>query len=286
MTQNSNRHTVQRLAARCFFCLILAASLTGCSAFRLQQPTVKAGTVTLSALDFQKADLTVEMQVTNPNPTTLVIVGYTYELQVEAQPFLSGVSENEIELKPKDVTTVAVPFSIKFSDLMEKLSALKGKADAGYALSVSLGIKTPVGTYPLSFKKEGRMPVLGIPHVRLRGVRIGALSAQGMSLEALVEVSDPGPSVKLSGLSYALSVNGLQVTAGADDHPQPLPGGDGHLFRIPVLLDSSKARSLLGPLVLGTNQSTFTLTGQATFSSPLGVITLPFTHTQKIKPTR
>jgi len=279
-------HPLERLLARWVLGLVLVISLTSCGALRFQQPTVKAGAVKLAALDFQKADLAVELHVTNPNPSTLVIAGYTYDMQIESQPFLSGASDAEFELKPKDISTVVLPLSVKFSDLLEKLNALKGKPDAGYVLMLSLGVKTPLGTYPLSFHKEGRVPVLTVPQIRLRGVRIGALSAQGLAMEALVEVTDPGPSVKLSGLSYAVSMNGLQLAAGSDEHPQPTPNGDGHLVRIPVVLDSSKARSLLGPLVLGTDQPTFMVSGQATFSSPLGIIALPFTHSQKIKPSR
>jgi len=263
--------------------VILTYSLVGCGTLRLQQPTVKAGAVKLTALDFQKADLAVELQVMNPNATTLVIAGYSYDLQIETQRFLSGASETEFELKPKDVSLIGIPIAVKFFDLTEKLNALKGKPDAGYVLAVSLGVRTPIGTYPLSFHKEGRIPVLTVPRIRLRSVRLGQISAEGPSLEALVEVSDPGASVKFSAFTYALSMNGMQVAAGADEHPQPSPSGDSHLVRIPVHLDSSKTGSLLRAILLGSDQPTFTLTGQATFSSPLGPLTFPFSHTQRIK---
>lgn len=266
--------------------VLLAVVLTGCGALRFQQPTVTAGAVKLASLDFQKADLAVELQVTNPNSTTLTVAGYSYDLMIENQPFLAGTSDASFDLRPKDVTIVSVPLSVKFSDLLDKLNALKGKADAGYVLTLSLGVKTPVGTYPLSFHKEGRVPVLTVPQIRLRSVRMASLSAQGVAMEAIVEVTDPGPSVKLTSLKYAVSMNGQQLTAGSDDQPQTTSTGDGHLIRIPLLVDSSNAQRLLGSLVLGTEKPTFTVAGQATFSSPLGPIALPFTHTQKIKPSR
>lgn len=285
-TQISTNPHRRVLLFRWVLVFVFACGLPGCGSLRLQQPTVQAGTVKVTALDFQKADLAVELQVMNPNPTTLVITGYSYDLQLEAQPFLSGASETEFELKPKDVSSVGIPIAVNFADLTEKLNALKGKADAGYVLKVSLGVKTPIGTYPLSFHKEGRIPVLTVPRIRLRGVRLGQMSPDGLSLEALVEVSDPGASVKFSGFTYTLSMNGTQLAAGADEHPLPSSSGDGHLVKIPVHMDSSKTRSLVGALLLGTDQPTFTLAGKATFSSPLGPITFPFSHTQRIKPGR
>lgn len=237
----------------------------------------------VARLDFEKADLLVDLDVSNPNPSTLVIAGYTYDLQVETQPFLQGASDTEFELKPRDVTRLHVPVSVRFADLLDRLAALKGKADAGYALAVTLAVKTPVAEIPLSFKKEGRIPVLSVPQVRLRGVRLGATSSEGMTLEALVEVSDPGPSVTLSGFSYALSLNGVPLAAGSDDKPQPTPSGGGHLLRLPIPLDHSKARVILGALLVGDARPTFTISGKVSFASPYGAITVPFTHTEKIK---
>lgn len=265
---------------------MLSLSFASCGYLSLQQPTVKAGAVHVTALDFQKADLVVDLDITNPNPSTLVIAGYTYDLQVESQPFLNGSSEREFELKPRDVTQVRVPVSVKFADLLDKVAALKGKADAGYVLNVSLAVKTPVAEIPLAFRKEGRVPVLSAPQVRLRAVRAGPMSLEGVSLEALVEVSDPGPSVTLSGFSYALSLNGVQLATGSDDKPQPSPSGGAHLVRIPIPVDQAQARVILGALLVGAEKPTFTISGKVSFSSPYGIIALPFTHTDKIKLSR
>lgn len=264
----------------------LSLSLASCGYLAFQQPKVQAGSVNVTALDFQKADLAVDLDITNPNPSTLVIAGYTYDLQVESQPFLNGSSEQEFELKPRDVTRVRVPVSVKFADLLDKLAALKGKADAGYVLHVSLAVKTPVAEIPLSFRKEGRVPVLSAPQVRLRAVRVGPMSLEGVSLEALVEVSDPGPSVTLSGFSYALSLNGVQLATGSDDKPRPSESGGAHLVRIPIPLGLAKARVILGALMVGDEKPTFTISGKVSFSSPYGIIALPFTHTDKIKLSR
>ncbi len=266
--------------------LLLAASLASCGYLRLQTPTVKAGSVGVVGGNFDKADLLVQLDVLNPNESTLVIAGYAYDLQVESQPFLKGVADTEFELKPRDVTPIRVPVSVKFSDLLGKLASLKGKADAAYRLSVSLAVKTPVGQLPLTFEKEGRIPVLTIPEIRLKGVVVGPMSLQGMTAEALVEITDPGPAVALTGLSYALSLNGVPLAAGADAHPQPSADGGARLVRIPIPLDLSKARTVLGALLAGDDKPAFTISGQASFSSPFGPLTVPFTHTNRITPGR
>ncbi len=266
--------------------ILLALSLASCGYLRLQRPMVKAGSVNVVALDFQKADLAVEVQVSNPNESTLVIDGYSYDLQIEANPFLQGTSGTEFELKPRDVTSVRVPVSVKFSDLLDKLSALKGKPDAGYLLNLSLAVKTPVGRIPLSFQKEGRVPVLSIPQIRLKEVTIGPMSPRGVVLEALVEITDPGPTVTLTGFNYALSLNGTQLATGSDEKPQPSANGGSRLIRIPIPLDLVKARAVLGSLLVGRDRPMFTISGKASFSSPFGPLTIPFTHTDRIAPRR
>lgn len=264
----------------------LALGLAGCGYLQLQRPAVTSGSVTVERADFEKADLLVTLDIQNPNPSTLVIAGYTYDLQVESQPFLKGVSDTEFELKPRDVTAVRVPVSIRFSDLLDKLAALKGKPDAGYLLHVSLAVKTPVGEIPLSFQKGGRVPVLTMPQIRLKSVTMGPVSPQGVTLEALVEITDPGPSVALIGFNYTVGLNGVQLAAGSDDKPQPSAAGQARLVRIPVPLDLSKARAILGALIVGGDQPTVAVSGEARFSSPFGPLTVPFTHKGKITPGR
>ncbi len=266
--------------------ILLGFTLAGCGYLSLQQPTVKAGAVNVVGLNFQKADLMVNLDVTNPNSSTLVIAGYTYDLQIESQPFLHGTSDAEFELKPRDVTPVRVPVSIAFSELQARLDALKGKSDAGYALVLSLSVRTPVGSIPLSFRKEGRLPVLTIPKVRLRTVKVGAMSLAGVSMDLLVEVSDPGASVSLSELNYVLSVNGSRLASGSNSQTQPAPEGGAQLVRIPVQLDLSHARTVLGALLGGREQPAFTISGTARFSSSFGELNIPFSHTDKITPAR
>jgi LEA14-like dessication related protein len=261
----------------------LVLMLPACGYLRLAQPKIQAGAVNVARLDFEHADLMVDLDVSNPNPSTLVIAGYTYDLQIESDRFLHGASDKEFELKPKDVTRLHVPVAVRFADLLDRLKALKGKPDAAYALAVTLAVKTPVGEIPLSFRKEGRVPVLSVPEVRLRGVRLGARSSEGMSLEALVEVSEPGPSISLSGFSYALSLNGVPLATGADDKPQPTASGGAHLLRLPIPLDGSQARVILGALLVGDTAPAFTISGKVSFASPYGPITVPFTHTEKLK---
>lgn len=257
----------------------------GCGSFQwlVQRPEVKKVSVSVTGLDFQKADLRFDLEVENAGSGTLTVAGYDYELQVDGQPFLRGTSQAGFDLPPHAVTVVQVPVSVQYGDLLKKLVSLKGRAEVPYNLAVTLTVRTSLGEIHLPLQKEGRLPVLTVPTIRLQAIRVHRLTPRGMSLEALVEVAQPGgPSISLASLAYALTLNGVQVGTGSVGSTQVDGRPDTRVVRVPVDVDGAKARSLLAAMLSGENRLRFVVTGEARFTSPFGNLSLPFTHSGTI----
>jgi LEA14-like dessication related protein len=196
------------------------------------------------------------------------------------------MSDTEIELKPRSVTTIPVPVAIPFSDLLKTLDSVKSRQDVAYDLAVALMVKTGLGTYRVPVQKEGRLPVLTLPQVRLQGVKLDALTLKGASLEVAVEIATPPQAaLALTNLTYALTVNEAKLAAGTAE-PEPVKANGAQLVRIPVHLDVASLRAILGSGSSGQERVTVKLTGEANFSSPYGRLTLPFAQTGKLAPSK
>lgn len=156
------RHARFQLVAFGCLGLLLVLGASGCASLRVleKRPEVKTVSVTVVGLNFAKADLRFDVEVANSSDGALRIAGYDYDLQIEGQPLLTGMSEASFELKPQAVTVVPVPVSIRFADVLSKLAALMGRTDVSYNLAVALTVKTAAGEFRLPFQKEGRLSLL------------------------------------------------------------------------------------------------------------------------------
>ncbi len=140
--------------------VLLAFGGCGHLSFLTKKPEVKKVSVSLVGMDFRKIDLRFDVEVDNASAGSLTVAGYDYDLAIEGQPFLKGRSDVGFELKPRAVTTIPLPVSIKLADLFRQVSSLLGRSDAAYSVTVGFLIKTPAGTFRLPFQKEGRVPLL------------------------------------------------------------------------------------------------------------------------------
>ncbi len=281
-------HVLVRVFAVAAWAALAALSLNGCTTLQdlIRRPTVKSVSMHVVGVDFQTLKLRFDVGVENGSSGTLMIAGYDYDLHIEGRPFLNGMSDEGIELKPRSVTTIPVPVVIPFSDLVKTLDSLKPRQDVAYDLAVALMVKTGLGNFRLPLQKEGRLPVLTLPQVRLQGVKMDALTLKGASLEVAVEIAtSPQPAIALTNLTYALTFNEAKVAAGTVA-PEPATGKGAQLVRIPVHLDIPSVRSILGSGSSGQERVTVKLTGEANFTSPYGTLTLPFTQTGRLLPSR
>lgn len=283
-----NGHVLVRVFALAAGAALAALTLDGCTTLQdlIQRPTVKTVAVSVVGVDFETLKLRFDVGVENGSSGTLMIAGYDYDLHIEGRPFLNGMSDKEIELKARSVTTIPVPVEIPFSDLLKTLDSLKSRQDVAYDLAVALMINTGLGHFRLPLQKQGRLPVLTLPQVRLQGVKMEALTLKGASLEVAVEIaSSPHPAIALTNLTYALTLNEAKVAAGTAE-PEPAKGNGTQLVRIPVHLDVRSLRSILGSGSSGQERVTVKLTGEANFTSPYGRLTLPFTQTGRLAPSK
>jgi len=265
---------------------LAAFSLDGCKSLQdlIQRPTVKGVAVSVVGVDFETLKLRFDVGVENGSSGTLAIAGYDYDLHIDGRPFLDGMSDTEIELKPRSVTTIPVPVVIPFSDLLKTLDAVTSRQDVAYDLAVALMVKTGLGNYRVPVQKAGRLPLLSLPQVRLQGVKLDAPTLKGASLEVAVEITaSPRPAIVLTSLTYALTINEAKVAAGTAQ-PEPAKGTGAQVVRIPVQLDVPTVRAILGSGSSRLERVNVKVTGEANFTSPYGALSLPFTQTGKLVP--
>jgi len=159
-----NRPVLFQLAAMAALLSCLIA--WGCGVRKLAQQELQPPEVRLQGLGLrppgpQGWPLTCILAVKNPNPTTIKVLGYDYEVWVEGRSLASGASNRTVTLPAQGEAKVEVPVLLKLKSLPGLLpqflreEELTVEITGGLRLPQTLGFRVPFRFREKLTPKEG-----------------------------------------------------------------------------------------------------------------------------------
>jgi LEA14-like dessication related protein len=278
--------------------LLIAASvlLTGCQSLRrlglaVEQPTARVESVSLSELTFDRAELTAELAVDNPNAIGITLSGFAYTLEIEGREFLSGEQQRGVRIAPFDEGALRLPLSIRFQELLDTYEAVRSRDEAAYAVGIDLQFDLPaLGAVTVPVRREGIFPIVRAPTVRVAELRVDSLGITGARLALTVRVDNPNAfALTLGSLDYAFAVQERVWIDGSIDRPRTIPAeGSGEItgeFSLSFAAFGRTVRDLL----LGDEAIEYSFLANATIDPALELIptvSLPFNRQGRVQVRR
>ena len=143
---------------RCMFVAIILA-LSGCASLQLEKPHVALVNFTPRPLDGLEAQIDIVLRITNPNAMALPLAGMNYQIALNGEPFLSGVSNNLPTIKAYGEETVAVTVSTSLLSTSKIILKLLNSAnkDIRYQFKSTLDLKGMLPSF--NIVEEGLLPI-------------------------------------------------------------------------------------------------------------------------------
>jgi LEA14-like dessication related protein len=238
------------------------------------KPTAKLTGTRLANISFDQADLVFDLAIDNQNPVAIDLAGLKYNLKVEDQSLVSGVTAEGLRIDAASRSTVQLPVTLKFDDLKKLPGELWKKDSFTYQLDTQFIANLPViGEYPIPVSKQGELPVPKIPSVRLKTVNINKLSFQTADLVARVEINNPNAfDLGLSKLNYRLQINQQQWAKGSVKQLSPIPKKSAGTIDIPVNLDLLTAGRAAYTALMEKQPVAYQLTGDVTLDTGIEML--------------
>ena len=258
--------------------LLFTISLFGCAELAKHadtiKPTAKLTGTRLANINFEQVDLIFDLAVENKNPITLDLAGLDYDLKIENQSLVSGVTAKAINLKANSTSPVQLPVTLKFDDLKKLPGELWNKDKLAYDLQTTFNIILPViGNYAIPVSKQGEFPVPKMPGIIIKDVKIKNLSFTTAELVAQVEVTNPNDfDLGLSNLSYQLNVNQQNWGQGKINQSNSIPKKGKGIVEIPVKLNLLSAGKSAYNALVNKTPVEYQLTGNATLDTGLELL--------------
>jgi len=196
--------------------LATALLLAGCAGLvksGIGRPKVSVESAKLASLSFQGATLQFGFGVDNPNPVGLHLDGFDYALSVEGARMMEGRQDSKLDLAANAKQTIELPVTLKYQQLWTGLRQVVEKKEAGYVLDAGFAFDVPVlGRVRIPVRREGNLPLLRMPRIRLERIAIAGLSARAADLALSVAVDNPNDlEAELQGIDTGLTLNQRSV---------------------------------------------------------------------------
>ena len=254
--------------------LLLAAALllAGCAGLvksGLGRPKVSVESARLASLSFQGATLDFGFGIDNPNPVGLHLDGFDYALSVEGARMMEGKQDSKLDLAANAKGTVQLPVTLKYQQLWSGLRQVVEKREAAYVLEAGFAFDVPVlGRVRIPVRREGNLPLLRLPKVRLERVAVAGLSSRAADLALSIAVDNPNDvAADLQGIDTALTFNQRPVGRLVHEGTVRVPAGGTERLTVPLRLDLVQMGSALFRMLSNGGAVDYGLEGNLSLTS-------------------
>lgn len=138
--------------------LALLSACTGIPT-HFEKPQVNLAGLQIAELGLIEQKFIISLRVTNPNDISVPIDGLNLKLDVNGQPFATGVSNEKVTLPKLGETVVKINVTTNLSSILKQIKTLQ--KDQALAYTVSGKLFVPLVPGGISFDRQGELPGLG-----------------------------------------------------------------------------------------------------------------------------
>jgi len=257
----------------------IVLSVTGCATLRrlgigMERPEVTLERVSLESVTFTQADLVADIRVHNPNPVGIRMAGFAYALEIEGTPFVAGDNAKGVSIDSFGDSDVRLPVSIGFPEMVETIRVASARTEVAYRLTVAFRFEVPIlGVVSIPLEREGTLPVLRLPRVRVADLKLQQLRIAGADLTLTLEVENPnGFSATVQDLEYAFLVQEQTWVEGRTAKAVSVAAGGQARVAIPFSLSFTAFGRTVRDLLVDGGELRFGFAGRAVIDPDVAIM--------------
>jgi|AntRauTorcE11897_2_1112592.scaffolds.fasta_scaffold07687_3 LEA14-like dessication related protein len=254
--------------------LTLPIIISGCQTVQnitdnISKPSLSISDVRVTDFAFDEIELTYDVEVVNPNPVALQMLGYDYDFNINGNDFIKGDADKELRIESSGASTFQIPMRLNFTELYNLFSGLKGKDEADYTLLANLNFKLPVlGETTIPLEKNGAIPMLKLPKISVSNLNVEDVNFSRANLMLNLKVDNPnGFGLLVNALSYNLNVNGRNWVDGSNKQQITINQNNSNQLSIPISVNITEISTSVIQLLNNSQEVDFNLNGSFNFGA-------------------
>ena len=145
-----------------FIWVSMTVCVAGCETIQeslnLRKPTARLTGLKIEDVKLDSATLLFDVEIDNHYPVALPLSNFDYSLSSGAEQFLSGSAKSQGAVPAKSSTTVSLPATINYIEMLKALKGVRPGSKIPYGAELGLSVDTPaLGVIRLPLRKEGEL---------------------------------------------------------------------------------------------------------------------------------
>lgn len=241
------------------------------------KPTADVSGFHLPSISLEKADVVVDVLVSNPNPIPIPLVDIVYLIESDGRKLISGTIPDAGTIRAHGSETIKIPVTLIYQDIKDTYDDIHPGEVIPYRVKVELLVDVPVlGRLTLPLEKTGEIPIPYKPDVDVDKIEFEHLSLEETSASLHLKVDNKN--------KFDLGINALEYTFVLADETianatlskaaNIAQRGEGTL-EIPISFRPKDLGSAMWDIVRGRGAG-YSMTGKLEVDTPFGPMHLPF----------
>lgn len=251
-----------------FTIMVTIALIAGCSTLEklagsIQKPNLSVTDVRVSDFSFEDIELTYDVQIDNPNAVSVDMSSYNYDFKLNDRTFVDGQQNRSNRIEASGSSTFEVPVRLNFQKVYEGMRTLATAEEAGYEFLGSVSFDLPVlGATPVSFSKQGNIPMVRLPAIRIQNLQVRNLNLSSADLVLNMEFDNPNAfGILVNGFNYDLQINGDDWASGTALQQVNIERDGTTQLEIPISLNIAEMGISIYRMLSGSGDLTYQLDG-------------------------
>ena len=273
-------------------------SINSCSLFKnvvskvkVSKPEVSVISVKIDTLSFTYANLLFDLKVKNPNSIGVRLNRFDYDLLIEGTSFLSGKQDKVLQIEGNSESIIQLPLTVIYKNLFTTYQSIKEKDSSHYQLESHFSFDVPVlGEVTVPVRKEGELPILKLPSVQLKALRLTRLGITTADLELNILINNPNAlSMLIDHFHYRFTVNNQEWVSGDKLADMEIDEKGESLLQIPITLNFLNIGQSIYELLQDEKSFHYSLQGKIDFTTSIPLmqkVQLPFDRSGNLTITR
>lgn len=240
------------------------------------KPTADVTGVHIPSINLDKAELVVDVLITNPNPLPIPLIDINYLIESDGRKLVSGLIPDAGTIHAHGSETVKIPVTLIYDDIKNTYDDIKPGSIIPYRIKVDLIVDVPIfGRLTLPLEKKGEIPVPYKPDVDLEKIHFDKFSFEETMATLHLKLENKNDfDLELKALDYEIWL--ADVSIGAAELTKSTKIGKNGITKmeIPISFRPKDFGSALWDMIRGRGTG-YSIKGNIDVDTPFGRMKLP-----------
>jgi LEA14-like dessication related protein len=250
--------------------------------FSWGKPDADIAGFNIPVLNTKRAEIIIDVLITNPNPIPIPLVDMIYEISSDGRMLCSGTIPDAGTVHAHGKETVKIPLTLIYKDIVDTFDDIEPGQILPYLAKVTLLVDVPViGRVTIPLEKEGEIPIPHKPDVDLDKIDWDHLSLEETSATLHLTLKNMNKfDIGINSFEYDLQIADVSIGKASLKESTEVKGeGEGHL-QVPITFRPKDFGGALWDIMRGRGTG-YTMVGAINVDTPFGPMHLPFSKTSE-----